>query len=590
MKRGADDDGGKSQRAVANDKRPKTQQDREVQKTMCLICGGEVTQLGKQVHGGCVLEKGFFALQREAFSLHRDPDDKKVGCPKCEYKNYNMDQVKKHLRVCTNTRQPATPPTAPSMPQLPTPAANVTQRDGEGVVQHPPSLTDDNYEVSIETTLHSHPDIKLLLQEILHESAHDEGGRSESSKTRVKTTVCKDGSFQSHLLREHDLVINTTHRILICIPCKGIINPFDIRGHLQHHHKAFKSRLTLQQEFDEEVLDEYFDLTDNPPHPALAVDPIYGLADPIPGHIQCGTCHHCYASRKTFNLHQCPKPDPLPTPTHVQQFRNFSGSPWFAVIPRAVPHPQQTPWQLYQNTASHDDPNEGSANHENYRILHQFFHKEGWIEKLQRRQHERLMPLVSCSTSDPTYGTLHKHIVTFLAEAQQSSQAYYLRRLISSRPAEEHDETKVRHHRPVNPSTLQNYAHVVATLIAFIHRIVISNQTEYQFKIPIEITSSCKQLISSLNVLVSGEDLEVLDLQDVEAFDTYDSDDDSDIDNEEDMNISTVNQATTNAQKSKRINSNIINLLYALYTQIPSSQNRGNFFSPINHYVLLSSL
>lgn len=50
-------------------------------------------------HPGCKATTGFLALKTlgEAFTLHRDPADKKIPCPRCPECLFNMDAMKVSL-------------------------------------------------------------------------------------------------------------------------------------------------------------------------------------------------------------------------------------------------------------------------------------------------------------------------------------------------------------------------------------------------------------------------------------------------------------------------------------------------------------
>lgn len=307
-------------------------------------------------------------------------------------------------------------------------------------------------------------------------------------------------TVQSPLLREHGLVLNTRHHIVICIACLGIVNPRDVRAHFVEHHKAFKTRRDLQQDFNHEILHKHPNLTYHPPLPTEGVEPIYGLVSPLPGYVQCLTCRHCYVSRRTFDLHRCSNPSPSSTPTDVQRFMSHNGSPWFPVesSPSSSP-PLRDLWSLYRQHATPTPQTSNiPAQEENYRVLHQFLHKEAWIQRIQGRNHEDLMAVASYSSKHPIYGTLHKHIGAFLLDMQVVAQPYYIRRLISTRPTEEHDETRVRHHKAINPPAIDAYAKILAGAICCIHRVTTNPSSDYTFSVCPDISSVCIALGSSL--------------------------------------------------------------------------------------------
>lgn len=406
-----------------------------------------------------------------------------------------------------------------------------------------------------------------------------------------------DGALQPPFLTKHGLLVNTVFQVLICIECQGIIKPTRVRQHFVDHHKDFRVELDFQQDFDQEVLALFPDLTYSPPLPAIAVDAVYGLAPPIANYVQCMTCCHCYQSSKTFSQHCCSRPEPSPTPTHVQRFINNPSSPWFPVIsPIPSPEPEDL-WVRYsqQKVAVVEPATPPPAQEDNFRIFHQFLNKQNWLERIQGHVHEDLIPLALYSSSDGLYCTLHIHLVSFFSSMQKELENHYIfRRLISTRPGEEHDDAKVRHHRSVNAPTLDAYARLVAASIAFIHRVTNNPDSPYKLSVPADISTACMQLVSSLSPLPpntgSATELEP-DLGSADLT-LYDSDNDSDIDGAgagRQDNYSSSRVWNLNGPQSP-IQIYLTELLYLLFTQVPSGAVRGEFFSPLTHYILLSSL
>ncbi|KAF7768400.1 hypothetical protein Agabi119p4_7643 [Agaricus bisporus var. burnettii] len=568
MKRAADE-----QPALTADKRPRAGPDHQVPQRECIVCRKSLANPTKNFHPACVKQDGFFSNPKtnEAFNLQRDPNDNMVSCPRCNIKEFNMDEIKKHLRKCDVLQ-----------------GGSRSSEDTSIVPANPPehlspSEIDRLVDIQADTVLHSLP-------QILSSGHIDNTQQSHSPELSdvnlEESPIPVSPIIQTPLLKELGLVVNTLHSIVICLACKGIINPFDIRHHFFEHHKTFKTRLTLQHEFQSQVIDRYPSLTDEPIHPCQAVDPIYGLADPVGGYTECSTCHHCYASGRSFKAHSCADPKPLASPTYVQQFRNFSGCPLFPVKFKAEAPLYHSLWHRYkQQSAAQETQPESSAHQENHRVLHQFLRREGFLQKVDGIKHELLIPLASYSSSDTTYGTLHKATTSFLSNAQLHTQSYYTRRLISTRPAEEHDETRVRHHRSVNYETLQTYGRIIAGLVAFIHRFIDGSGTGYECLIPSGLADACRALVSSLDPPATHE--ENLEGEVIHGIHTYDSDDDSDIDEEDSIAHARDPDVPKPSQSTQKY---LMDILYLLYTQIPCAETRGQFFSPITHYILISSL
>lgn len=156
----------------------------------------------------------------------------------------------------------------------------------------------------------------------------------------------------------------------------------------------------------------------------------------------------------------------------------ISKSQWKSLVPvhppAPLPPPTHDPWFVYQkHSRPPTDPQPtDAALDENYCVLQQFLHKERWLTRVQGIKHKDIMGIASHSS---IYGTFHKHFNGFLLEMQASTQMFYLRRLICTRPAEEHDETHLRHHRNINPKLIDAYAKIMAAVISCLLRAITND-------------------------------------------------------------------------------------------------------------------
>lgn len=423
---------------------------------------------------------------------------------------------------------------------------------------------------------------------------------------------------QTPLLNKYGLVVNTRFRILICVGCQGIINPRGVRQHFLNYHKELQTPIDLQEYLEEEVLKKYPDLTHNPLHPMEPVDSIYGLAPPGEGYLCCLSCNRCYSQKKTFEKHSCESPSSSWSLSRAQRFIDNNLSPWFPVRdPPPIPSPQRDPWTLFEaQCRKRSQPTVTAALSDDYRVLHQFLRKERWFEQVGERQHEDLMPLVTYTVRDKIYGNVHKDIHAFFATTQASLNSHYLSRLVSTRPAEEHDETRLRHHRDVNPQTHANYARIIAGLVAFVHRITTEDGLPYSCPVPSDIATACEELIAELSHHSknrSVDDTEAIEI-DGEIEKVYEGGDREDngiggsgknyeyaVQDED----STAAPNTTDIsnkhphphlrrqrvpQSTPELQEKLQSFLYLLFTQTPTSELRGNFCSPVTHYIILVSM
>ncbi len=179
------------------------------------------------------------------------------------------------------------------------------------------------------------------------------------------------------------------------------------------------------------------------------------------------------------------------------------------------------------------------------------------------------MTLISYSSTDTYYGSLHKHIGSFLTEMQDLTQSFNFRRLIGTRPTEEHGETCIRHHKMINQASIDGYARVLAGLITFIHRVCAETSSTYTFPIDALVKSECDNLVSQLQAPAINEDkYDVFQLQVIDV-DTSDCESDFDMDDQEDTPTNHSDIPPPIDQPSSPLQDSLIRLLFLLYTQSP---------------------
>ncbi|EKM79049.1 hypothetical protein AGABI1DRAFT_129306 [Agaricus bisporus var. burnettii JB137-S8] len=335
-------------------------------------------------------------------------------------------------------------------------------------------------------------------------------------------------TLQTPLLSRYGLVVNTEFRILICLECQGIVDPAKVRPHFVNHHKNQSPPLDLQTKFDTEALVSYPNLTSSPPHPTEPVDEIYGLNDPV----------NTAAALKVTTGY-----------SHV-----LSDS---STIERA----------LVPGTAS-------------------VLRKERWIERVQGFSNEALVHIASYTTRDTAYGGLHVHVYNFLSSTQASLDEPYIRRSIGTRPADEHDHSTVRFHRDINKPSLEKYARIIAAMISFLHRTILNIDTPYTFPITSEITGACNALIDTISTPTGNDGVDGIDLEDAQ----FDGDENSEVSQSSEGEEPPPSTPPLNVHPITPLQPQLTTLLYLLFTQLPTNDLRGQFFTPIYHFLVLSSL
>lgn len=429
----------------------------------------------------------------------------------------------------------------------------------------------------------------------INTSSKTREGEGERAQAEPETTTHTDNSIQTPVLREHGLVVNTLHKILICISCKGAIDPKDTRRHFITYHKDLKTSLDLQKKLDKEVLQQHADLTHFPMHPTTPVEPVKGLADPVTDYQLCRSCGHCYSGIGAFKKHKCTRPGNAMVKTRAQRFINNTMSPWFAVLDEPTkPQTKQDMWSLYISQKEKQPKKlQGAAHHDNYRILHQFLLKERWTNIVEGYSHEDLTPLVAYSIGDLKYGTLSKHVHAFLAATQNSLDGANIRRIIGTRPAEERTDTHVRHHGDVNHQTLIEYSRIVSSLIALIHRKRTTTDAGkvYEINIPNEITEAVNELISKLPTPAQAhQQAEDQFADESGGEDEHEGSNESGKDDDGHAEKVATIQTGKPPPTTPQIQGSLQQLLHAVYTQTPTPGLLGDFFSPVTHFIVLRSL
>jgi hypothetical protein len=347
-----------------------------------------------------------------------------------------------------------------------------------------------------------------------------------------QTQQLPPSTLQTDLLLSLGLVVNTSHRILICLAYKGIIDLLDIRKHFQRHHQSDKTKLDIQDVLNKEAKKLYPNLTYLPTQPVTPIPPIYGLQDPVPNYLMCAKCNRCFASKKTYGQHSsCGTLSDLIT-TAAQRYINNTFKPWFPVQATLPPHSDTTScWAVYQSQLSATASSTVPLYSDDFKVLHQFLHGECWLQHVQGFKHEELIDLALYSTFDTSYGGLHSHIFTLLSNIQSKLDEPLIQRAIGSRLAEEKEQVKVQYHINVTQPTLQRYSRVVAAMICLIHRVILNDNVPYTFSMPSEIVDACSDLISTLPLAVSNVNQQKLDED--ETLELSESSDDEECSDEE---------------------------------------------------------
>ncbi|KAF7776873.1 hypothetical protein Agabi119p4_5266 [Agaricus bisporus var. burnettii] len=530
----------------------------------CLVCSQPVPEKEGTAHKACTALNVSVLLDGGKIKklVKRDEKTRKLVCPQCPLDFFSTKELRAHtLMHLTSFSRSIPPPPPPPPPPI---------HSSEPPTVVPTTSTSATETVSLPSVRSSPvPPNPTILPSDVHPPPSD--------------------SLQTPLLNRYGLVVNTVHQILICLSCKGIIDPSDVRRHFLKHHQNQRTPLTLQSELDDERGRLYPHLTHSPVHPSDIVDVIYGLEEPVNNYRLCITCRHCFITKKTFDKHPCEQENNAWTVTSAQRFIANSSSPWFPVhTSKTSPTEQNDRWALFQAQANQKTPDTSQNSYsDEFRVLQQFLRGERWLEQVEGFSHQDLVHISTYSTHDTAYGGLHYHIYLFLSSAQSSLDEPFIRRSIGTRPAEEKESSRVKYHKDVNKATLDNYSRIVAAMICLIHRVILNEDTPYTFFIPADIVEACSELLAAFSPQSEdhGNEMEKDGLDDEEVEEESESSED-----DESLPPPIVNPTRHDNQRASLLQPKLQTLLYLLFTQLPTNENRGQFFTPIYHFLLLSSL
>jgi hypothetical protein len=127
-------------------------------------------------------------------------------------------------------------------------------------------------------------------------------------------------------------------------------------------------------------------------------------------------------------------------------------------------------------------------------------------------------------------------------------------------------------------------------MISLLHQVILNIDTPYTFSVPDDIANACRDLISSLPSTSSSNENE-LEEEEFYGNDTAESSESSG--DEEDLPSSKTHITKGHPLVTSTppvIQSKVATLLYFLFCQLPSQQFRGQFFTPVYHFLVISAI
>ena len=243
-----------------------------------------------------------------------------------------------------------------------------------------------------------------------------------------------------------------------------------------------------------------------------------------------------------------------------------------------------------------------ASNTDNYRVLRQILHKERWIEHVRGKDLAKLKELVSFSVKNQPLGSLVRHIHAYLAHVQARLTDKYIRRLIGTRPATEHERTFAIHHSDVGWDTHRKYAYVMAAALSLLLNNVKNASPDYSFHVPLDVSSLSESLWDALSVEQKEDEPEEVPMEDEVEVEELEEEEEEEEDEPEVTNDNEESGAPHSGtyyayspsetrpppKTAAKIQNALHALLIALFSQ--KADNNDQFFSPFIRYLVLASV
>jgi hypothetical protein len=421
-------------------------------------------------------------------------------------------------------------------------------------------------------------------------------------------------------IRPFGWIVNMEHHIIVCTTCNKLLDPRSPHNHLRSCGHA-KGRPTVSLHEFQEFSPHFTHFVSEPQHPAALIDLIPGLLVTPPMQV-CLSCNRGYkipsdgdpsklhGSFRSHVCHRSRSTDPQFAIFPCQRFGPSSS--YFPVRETPNPPPSDDTWQTYKKwmTADADKP-KGSNPHDD-RAMAGFLRNRGWVEHVEELNPTALGSFYRIGPGDDPFRSLPLRIHAFLAKMQSSIQTHALQRIIGRRPGSERDQQIERHHRSVRYETHQKYANWMAEALCLLLRRVSQEREPYMnFPVPPAILDKATSLASALSQPVQPEDNEddTSDPgfnEDQNSDDEQEEDDDAPedldhdisrpppqgVDNLEPRQIKPYGplEYKTAPSYDDPIQSMVVELLSALYTDVTLGSTDDGFRSVLVRYLVISSI
>jgi hypothetical protein len=247
--------------------------------------------------------------------------------------------------------------------------------------------------------------------------------------------------YSDPFLKKTPYVVNTHHNALICTICKHAVSPCSAVTHAHRDHSC----RDIPKDFDKQLIARFPFLSSGTIQPPTTCNAIFGLAIPLELFAVCTRCRRGYTNVQSWKSHACKNADanlngrPPHFPSHVQTFFLGSKICYFPIhTPSANGLATSDDFTLFR--AQFPEVEEAVntvVESTNYREMHQFLDKEGWVAHVANCNLAKLVGLVSLPHPDDPLANVAPNIRIILSNIQViiSKGVFHVRRLLGRRPS-----------------------------------------------------------------------------------------------------------------------------------------------------------
>ncbi|KAH9920765.1 uncharacterized protein B0H18DRAFT_956901 [Fomitopsis serialis] len=309
------------------------------------------------------------------------------------------------------------------------------------------------------------------------------------------------------------IVVNTTHRVVICVGCKCCVAPVHLTTHLRSHgHVTVKDAAvtTALSPYDLVQTRESF-------VPALSANAfpsaVFGLN--IVDSYFCSRCHRGYGSEYSLTKNHFSKTSCNP----ARSYYRCPGQTFFTnnrrrVFPVTLPSlPSQpdsaTPFDLYLRAVIPPDPSaEPIAAPANERSLSRFIAKEKWLSHVLGLQPSFIHSLVDIQDGDSDAAAVRACALSYLEKVVSALETTPPQ--IKRRMAQFSDDPSSGAFIPLSRPSLLQYSRYLAQLLLFALRVLELPDEPYHVPLTEYQRVACRSLADALAGLLSDTSLQTL--------------------------------------------------------------------------------